>query len=100
MPLNFVQSLGGDFSRQIIRFDVNDGQRDIRCAVSYVAMDDYERTRDVGHAERDAQFERLQRQIIEAASRKFYRGEFETTPGDDVQVLVKRADLAGIPRNI
>lgn len=100
MPLNFVRSRGGDFSRQIIRFDANDGQRDIRCAVSYTAMDDYERARDVKPAERDAQFERLRGQIIEAASRKFYRREIETAPGDDIEVLVKRADLAEIPKDL
>jgi hypothetical protein len=69
-----------EFDRNVILFSMVDGQREIPCAVSTLAMDGMESLRSSRPSEREAQFMRLRDRIEAGADRKFAAMEFEGTP--------------------
>lgn len=69
-----------EFDRNVIVFSMVDGQREIPCAVSGLAMDDLESLARSKADEREAQFMRLRDRIEACAARKFLAMEFEGTP--------------------
>jgi hypothetical protein len=64
----------------VIVFSMVDGQREVPCAVSGLAMDDLESLARSKADEREAQFMRLRDRIEACADRKFLAMEFEGTP--------------------
>ena len=74
-------SFGGyEFDRMVVLFSMNDGEKEVRCAVSTSAMDDLEKPARIKPDEREAQFMRLRDRIEERAACKFLAREFEGTP--------------------
>jgi hypothetical protein len=69
-----------EFDRNVIVFSMVDGQREVPCAVSGLAMDDLESLARSKADEREAQFMRLRDRIEACADRKFLAMEFEGTP--------------------
>ena len=69
-----------EFDRNVIVFSMVDGQREVPCAVSGLAMDDLESLARSKADEREAQFMRLRDRIEACADRKFLAREFEGTP--------------------
>jgi hypothetical protein len=69
-----------EFDRNVIVFSMVDGQREVPCAVSGLAMDDLESLARSKADEREAQFMRLRDRIEACADRKFLAMEFEGKP--------------------
>jgi hypothetical protein len=69
-----------EFDRNVILFSMVDGQREIPCAVSTLAMDGMESGASSRPNEREAQFMRLRDRIEAGADRKFAAMEFEGSP--------------------
>ena len=99
MSFEYVRDAGHDFERQLYRFVVTDGRAEHTCGVSFLAMDEQERQRQITPRDRPSQFARQRRRIVEAASRKFHAGRVEHC--DTVlTVFVLRADLAAVPQEL
>ena len=69
-----------EFDRNVILFSMVDGETEVSCAVSALAMDDLESLARTKPDEREAQFMRLRDRIEACADRKFLALEFEGTP--------------------
>jgi hypothetical protein len=69
-----------EFDRNVILFSMVDGETEVSCAVSTLAMDDLETLARTRPDEREAQFMRLRDRIEACADRKFLALEFEGTP--------------------
>jgi hypothetical protein len=69
-----------EFDRNVILFSMVDGQREVPCAISTLAMDGLESPGSSKPSEREAQFMRLRDRIEACADRKFLAMEFEGTP--------------------
>ena len=91
MPLHFVRCRGHSPRVKSVRFVLSDGEQEIQCAVSDLAMDDAEHIRDVQPRQRDEQFRRLKDHVINCASRKYFSGQFER--GTDPRIMIKTTDL-------
>lgn len=94
MPLSDAEVISVDTNRRAVLFTVFNGQDRINCAVSFEAMDDAERARNVAACERRAEFERLRGRIVEAAARKHFPHQ---PPGE---VLVTGTDLRNQARGV
>lgn len=80
---------GYDANRMVVEFTMLNEDKVVRCAISTVAMDDLEGTRDVKPEERLNQFERLREAIEERASRKY----FEEQAQADRPVVLRSNDF-------
>jgi Protein of unknown function (DUF1488) len=80
MPLTSGRYIGHEYDRMIVLFSMQDGAREIACAISTSAMDDLERGPRAKPNEREAQFMRLRERIEACAGRKYEATEFEGTP--------------------
>jgi hypothetical protein len=96
MPLTYVRELNANFDRQLFRFMASTGEEEVVCAVTYTALDDEDRATGTTPVQRPQQFLRHKDRIMEAASRRFYAGLVDYSA--DPVVLVKRDDLAAVPR--
>ena len=74
MTLTSGRFIGHDQDRGIVQFSMQDGAKEIACAISTSAMDDLERGPRARPSEREAQFTRL-RDRIEACSRTQISGD-------------------------
>ena len=74
---NFINH---EYDRMIVRFSMQDGAREIPCAISTSAMDYLEPGPQVRPEQREAQFIRLRDRIEARAARKYGATEFEGTP--------------------
>jgi hypothetical protein len=63
-----------------VQFSMQDGAKEIACAISTSAMDDFERGPRVRPSEREEQFTRLRERIESCTGRKYQATEFEGTP--------------------
>jgi Protein of unknown function (DUF1488) len=69
--------LGYDFNRMVVDFTMFNLGNMLRCAISTVAMDDFEGKHDLKADQRVDQFVRLRDAIEERASHKFVEGPVE-----------------------
>ena len=63
MTLTTSRFIGHDQDRGIVQFSMQDGTKEIACAISTSAMDDLERGPRARPSEREAQFTRLRERI-------------------------------------
>jgi Protein of unknown function (DUF1488) len=80
MTLTSGQYIGHEYDRMIVLFSMQDGGKEIPCAISTSAMDYLERGRQARAEEREAQFTRLRDRIEACAASKYRAAEFEGTP--------------------
>ena len=80
MSLTSGRYIGLEHDRMIVLFSMQDGPREIGCAISTSAMDDLERGPKVVPEQREAQFSRLRDRIEACAASKYRACEFEGTP--------------------
>ena len=72
---------GYDDDRMVLLFSMmDDGGREVPCAVSAAAMDELEHVPRTPADRREEQFSRLRDRIEACASRKFEKQEFEGSP--------------------
>ena len=74
MTLTSGRFIGHEQDRGIVQFSMQDGAKEIPCAISTSAMDDLERGPQTRSHEREAQFTRL-RDRIEARAASKYQGD-------------------------
>ena len=80
MPLTTGRFITHEQDRGIVQFSMQDGPREIPCAISTSAMDDLDRGPRARPSEREAQFIRLRERIEACVERKYQATEFEGTP--------------------
>ncbi|MGY8683902.1 DUF1488 domain-containing protein [Bradyrhizobium sp. UFLA05-153] len=80
MTLTSGRYLGLEYDRMIVLFSMQDGEKEIPCAVSTSAMDYLERGPQARPEQREAQFIRLRDRIEACAASKYRATEFEGTP--------------------
>jgi uncharacterized protein DUF1488 len=90
MPLQRGEVQGYDFDRMTVEFTMLNRGKVIMCAISTVAMDNIEGTRDVRPDQRIDQFMRLRDVIEERASRKFFEEQVQA----DRPVVLRSNDFA------
>ncbi|BAL77053.1 hypothetical protein S23_38580 [Bradyrhizobium cosmicum] len=96
MPLGEIKPIGPDSGRRIFRFTAFTGVGTIKCAVSYNALDAADRERRRQQIDREEQFARTEKSVVEAAARRYFSNQLEPD-GDDVRVLVREADILALP---
>ena len=74
MTLTTSRFIGHDQDRGIVQFSMQDGAKEIACAISTSAMDDLERGPRARPSEREEQFTRL-RERIEACTGREVSGD-------------------------
>ncbi|QQO33903.1 DUF1488 domain-containing protein [Bradyrhizobium diazoefficiens] len=92
MTLTSGRFVGHEQDRGIVQFSMQDGAREIPCAISTSAMDDLERGPRARPNEREAQFIRLRERIEACAGRKYQATEFEGTPPG---IVLRSIDFRG-----
>lgn len=92
MTLTSGRFVGHEQDRGIVQFSMQDGAREIPCAISTSAMDDLERGPRARPAEREEQFMRLRERIEACAGRKYQATEFEGTPPG---IVLRSIDFRG-----
>ena len=92
MPLTASRFIAYDQDRGIVQFSLQDGTREIACAISTSAMDDLERGPRARPSEREAQFTRLSERIEACVARKYQATEFEGTPPG---IVLRSIDFRG-----
>lgn len=92
MTLTSGRFVGHEQDRGIVQFSMQDGAREIACAISTSAMDDLERGPRARPNEREAQFIRLRDRIEACAGRKYQATEFEGTPPG---IVLRSIDFRG-----
>jgi hypothetical protein len=80
MTLTGGRFIGHEQDRGIVQFSMQDGAKEIACAIPTSAMNDLERGPKARPAEREAQFTRLRDRIEACVGRKYQATEFEGTP--------------------
>ena len=81
---------GYEIDRMVLLFSMMDGDKEVGCAVSALAMDDLEHVPRTPADQREEQFVRLRDRIEACASRKFLAREFEGSPPG---IIVRGIDL-------
>ncbi|MGY4500205.1 hypothetical protein ACVWYH_004136 [Bradyrhizobium sp. GM24.11] len=92
MTLTSGRFVGHEQDRGIVQFSMQDGAREIPCAISTSAMDDLERGPRARPNEREEQFMRLRERIEACAGRKYQATEFEGTPPG---IVLRSIDFRG-----
>lgn len=92
MTLTSGRFVGHEQDRGIVQFSMQDGAREIPCAISTSAMDDLERGPRARPNEREEQFMRLRDRIEACAGRKYQATEFEGTPPG---IVLRSIDFRG-----
>lgn len=92
MTLTSGRFVGHEQDRGIVQFSMQDGAREIPCAISTFAMDDLERGPRARPNEREEQFMRLRERIEACAGRKYQATEFEGTPPG---IVLRSIDFRG-----
>lgn len=92
MTLTSGRFVGHEQDRGIVQFSMQDGAREIPCAISTSAMDDLERGPRARPNEREEQFMRLRGRIEACAGRKYQATEFEGTPPG---IVLRSIDFRG-----
>lgn len=92
MTLTSGRFVGHEQDRGIVQFSMQDGAREIPCAISTSAMDDLERGPRARPNEREQQFMRLRERIEACAGRKYQATEFEGTPPG---IVLRSIDFRG-----
>lgn len=92
MTLTSGRFVGHEQDRGIVQFSMQDGAREIACAISTSAMDDLERGPRARPNEREAQFIRLRDRIEACAASKYRATEFEDTPPG---IVLRSIDFRG-----
>lgn len=92
MTLTSGRYIGLEYDRVIVLFSMQDGPREIGCAISTTAMDDLERGPKVAPEHREAQFTRLRDRIEACAASKYRACEFEGTPPG---IVLRSIDFRG-----
>lgn len=92
MTLTSARFVGHEQDRGIVQFSMQDGAREIPCAISTSAMDDLERGPRARPNEREEQFMRLRERIEACAGRKYQATEFEGTPPG---IVLRSIDFRG-----
>ena len=92
MPLTSGRFIGHEQDRGIVQFSMQDGPKEIPCAISTSAMDDLERGPKVATEHREAQFARLRDRIEACAANKYRACEFEGTPPG---IVLRSIDFRG-----
>lgn len=92
MTLTSGRFVGHEQDRGIVQFSMQDGAREIPCAISTSAMDDLERGPRARPNEREEQFMRLRERIEACAGRKYRATEFEGTPPG---IVLRSIDFRG-----
>ena len=80
MSLTSGRFISHEYDRMIVRFSMQDGDREIPCAISTSAMDYLERGPQVRPEQREAQFVRLRDRIEARAASKYQATELEGSP--------------------
>jgi len=80
MTLTRGRFISHEYERMIVRFSMQDGTREIPCAISTSAMDYLEPGPQVRPEQREAQFTRLRDRIEARAASKYSATEFEGIP--------------------
>lgn len=92
MTLTSGRFVGHEQDRGIVQFSMQDGTREIACAISTSAMDDLERGPRARPNEREEQFMRLRERIEARAASKYRATEFEGTPPG---IVLRSIDFRG-----
>jgi hypothetical protein len=92
MTLTTSRFIGHDQDRGIVQFSMQDGPKEIACAISTSAMDDLDRGMRTKPNEREAQFTRLRDRIEACTGRKYQATEFEGTPPG---IVLRSIDFRG-----
>ena len=92
MSLTSGRYIGHEYDRMIVLFSMQDGAKEIPCAVSTSAMDDLECGPKVRPELREAQFARLRDRIEACAASKYRASEFEGTPPS---IVLRSIDFRG-----
>lgn len=92
MTLTSGRFVGHEQDRGIVQFSMQDGTREIACAISTSAMDDLERGSRARPNEREEQFMRLRERIEARAASKYCATEFEGTPPG---IVLRSIDFRG-----
>ncbi|QPF92308.1 DUF1488 family protein [Bradyrhizobium commune] len=92
MTLTSGRFVGHEQDRGIVQFSMQDGSREIACAISTSAMDDLERGPRARPNEREEQFMRLRDRIEARAASKYHATEFEGTPPG---IVLRSIDFRG-----
>lgn len=92
MTLTSGRFVGHEQDRGIVQFSMQDGTREIPCAISTSAMDDLERGPRARPNEREEQFMRLRERIEARAASKYCATEFEGTPPG---IVLRSIDFRG-----
>lgn len=92
MTLTSGRFVGHEQDRGIVQFSMQDGAREVPCAISTSAMDDLERGPRARPNEREEQFMRLRERIEACAGRKYQATEFEGTPPG---IVLRSIDFRG-----
>ncbi|MGL9619554.1 DUF1488 family protein [Bradyrhizobium sp. U531] len=92
MSLTSGRYIGLEYDRMIVLFSMQDGSREIGCAISTSAMDDLERGPKVAPEYREAQFARLRDRIEACAASKYRACEFEGKPPG---IVLRSIDFRG-----
>lgn len=92
MTLTSGRFVGHEQDRGIVQFSMQDGTREIACAISTSAMDDLERGPRARPNEREEQFMRLRERIEARAASKYCATEFEGTPPG---IVLRSIDFRG-----
>lgn len=92
MTLTSGRFVGHEQDRGIVQFSMQDGAREIPCAISTSAMDDLERGPRARPNEREEQFMRLRERIEACAGRKYQATEFEGNPPG---IVLRSIDFRG-----
>ena len=92
MQLTSGRYIGREYDRMIVLFSMQDGGREIPCAISMSAMDDLERGPPARPEQREAQFIRLRDRIEACAASKYRATEFEGTPPG---IVLRSIDFRG-----
>ncbi|HZR90408.1 MAG TPA: DUF1488 domain-containing protein [Bradyrhizobium sp.] len=80
MTLTSGRYIGHEYDRMIVLFSMQDGGKEIPCAISTTAMDYLERGPQVRPEQREAQFIRLRDRIEARAASKYQATELEGNP--------------------
>ncbi|MBR0785592.1 DUF1488 domain-containing protein [Bradyrhizobium iriomotense] len=92
MTLTSGRYIGYEQDRGIVQFLMQDGAKEIPCAISTSAMDDLERGPKARPEHREAQFTRLRDRIEACAASKYRACEFEGTPPG---IVLRSIDFRG-----
>ncbi|WP_298268480.1 DUF1488 domain-containing protein [uncultured Bradyrhizobium sp.] len=80
MTLTSGRYIGHEYDRMIVLFSMQDGAKEVPCAISTSAMDALEGGQHIRSEQREAQFIRLRDRIEACAAGKYRATELEGNP--------------------